>query len=289
MAPYRRISRAQLLGYLNKLEQEAPVPEPKLHQAAHQFGMMIGDLLKGAKRQHVKRDLVIYTGIDQSSIDQWRASVDVDHASPRIDQAAQGNSHNSRVSGAMLTMRNRRQPHPQVVLVDSQGTIDTGTATPPAERAVIVENLENFLNITGTLELLPECGLSPEWQDADILYGSGNSITNHLLTPAFQQYREIGCLFDPDIGGVRMCDTLFQRGNLPPLYFLTPADLPARLEASLRTIDKDQREQLAIHIRRSPPCAHVGGLIFKTGKHLEQETYLISSPPTSESPNESGL
>ena len=289
MAEYRRISRAQLLGYLNKLEQEAPVPEPKLHQAAHQFGLMIGDLLKGAKRQHVKRDLVIYTGIDHSAISQWKASIDVEHASPRIDHAAQGNSHNSRVSGAMLTVRNRRQPHPQVVLVDAQGTIDAGMTTPPAKRAVIVENLENFLNLTCTLELLPDCGLGPEWQDADILYGSGNSITNHLLTPAFQHYQEIGCLFDPDIGGIRMCDTLFQRGNLPPLYFLTPADLPARLEASLRTIDKDQREQLAMYIRRSPPCAHVGRLIFQTGKHLEQETYLILSSSTSESPNESGL
>lgn len=289
MAPHRRVSRAQFLGYLNKLTQGQPVPEQRLRQAAQQFGLAITALLDRAERQHVKRDLVIFTGIDPAVITEWQAAVSTEHASPRIDQAALGNSHNARVSGVMLTVRSQRQPHPQVVLIDAKGTIDTGTATPPAERAVIVENLENFLNLTGTLGLLPECGLGPEWQEADILYGSGNSITNHLLTPAFQQYREIGCLFDPDIGGVRMCDTLFQRGNLPPLYFLAPADLPTRLEASLRTIDKDQREQLAMHIRRSPPCAHVGGLIFKTGKHLEQETYLISSPPTSESPNESGL
>ncbi|MCE8037022.1 DUF2220 domain-containing protein [Halomonas sp. MCCC 1A11062] len=289
MVTHRRISRTQFLGYLKKLEQEAPVPELKLHQAARQFGLMIDDLLDGAERQHVKRNLVTYTGIAPGVIDQWRAAVDVEHASSRIDQAALGNSHNARVSGVMLTVRSRRQSHPQVLLVDVQGTIDTGTAAPPAERAVIVENLENFLNLTGTLALLPECGLGPEWQEADILYGSGNSITNHLLTPAFQQYHEIGCLFDPDPGGVRMCDTLYQRGDLPPLFFLAPVDLPARLEASLRTIDNGQREQLAIHIRRSPPCAYVGGLIFKTGRHLEQETYLIPPPSTAETPNESGL
>ncbi|WP_168014556.1 hypothetical protein [Halomonas salinarum] len=289
MVSHRRINRTQFLGYLTKLEQELPVPEPKLRQAAYQFGLMIGDLLDGAERQHVKRDLVIYSGISSAVIDQWRAAVGVEHASPRIDQAALGNSHNARVSGAMLTVRNRRQPHPQVVLVDAQGTIDAGTAAPPAERAVIVENLENFLDLTGTLALLPECGLGPEWQEADILYGSGNSITNHLLTPAFQQYREIGCLFDPDPGGIRMCDTLYQRGDLPPLHFLAPADLIERLAASTRVIEKGQREQLAMHMRRSPPCAHVGGLIFKTGKHLEQETYLISSPSTAESPDESGL
>ena len=247
------------------------------------------ELLRGTQRQHVIRDQVRYLHLDLAMLNQWKAAVSVQHATPRIDQAALGNSHNARVSGVMLTVRSRRQPHPQVVLINAKGTIDAGTAGPPAERAVIVENLENFLNLPGTLALLPECGLGPEWQDADILYGSGNSITNHLLTPAFQQYREIGCLFDPDIGGVRMCDTLYQRGDLPPLHFLAPADLPARLESSLRTIDKGQREQLAMHIRRSPPCAHVGGLIFKTGKHLEQETYLIPPPSNAESPNESGL
>lgn len=282
MASHRRINRTQLLGYLNKLEQELPVPEPKLRQAAHQFGLMIGDLLDGAERQHVKRDLVIYSGIESAVIDQWRSAVGVEHASSRIDQAALGNSHNARVSGAMLTVRSRRQPHPQVVLIDSRGTIDADSAPPPAERAVIVENLENFLNLAGTLALLPQCGLGSEWQEADILYGSGNSITNHLLTPAFQQYREIGCLFDPDPGGIRMCDTLYQRGNLPPLHFLAPADLPERLATSIRTIDKRQREQLATHMRRSPPCAQVAGLIFKTGRHLEQETYLISTPPRTE-------
>lgn len=289
MTSHRRINRTQFLGYLKKLAGGEAIPELRLRQAAEQFGLMIDDLIGGAERQHVKRDLVIYTGIDHAIIEQWRTTIDVQHTSSRIDQAALGNSHNARVSGVMLTVRNRHQPHPQVVLVNAHGTIDAGNAAPPTERAVIVENLENFLNLTGTLALFPECGLGPEWQEADILYGGGNSIANQLLTPVLQQYREIGCLFDPDPGGVRMCDTLYQQGDLPPLHFLAPVDLPARLEASLRTIDKQQREQLAVHIRRSPPCTHVGGLIYKTGKHLEQETYLIPSPSTAESPNESGL
>lgn len=289
MASHRRINRMQFLGYLKKLEQELPVPEPKLRQAAHQFGLVIEDLLDGAKRQHMKRDLVLYSGINTAVVEQWRAAVDVEYASPRIDQAACGNSHNARVSAAMITVRNRRQSHPQVVMVDTQGTIDTGAAALPAERAVIVENLENFLNLTGTLALLPECGLGPEWQEADILYGSGNSITNRLLTPFFQKYREIGCLFDPDPGGIRMCDTLYRMGDIPTLLFLAPANLQERLAISTRTVDKAQRKQLVKHIRRSPPCAQVGELIFKTGKQLEQETYLISPPSSVESPNESGL
>lgn len=271
----RRISRTQLLGYLDKLSREEPLPEPKLYQAADQFGLSIDQLLANATRSHIRRDLVRYSGVDQDTLAQWQLMAEERHAVARIDQSIMGNSHGARVSGAMVNVRSIRQPHPQVVMVNDQGEISAPPGSTPAVRLIIVENLENFLSLDGTLSLLPACGLSPAWQEADILYGSGNSITNILLTPFFQQYQEIGCLFDPDPGGIRMCDTLYQRGNLPPLYFLAPADLRERLSASTRELNMKQRQQLATHIRRSPPCAHVGGLIRATGKHLEQETYLL--------------
>lgn len=75
MAPQRRISRAQFLSYLNKLKQGQPVPEKRLKQAAHQFGLAIIPLLDRAKRQHVKRDLVIFTSIDPTVITEWQAAV----------------------------------------------------------------------------------------------------------------------------------------------------------------------------------------------------------------------
>jgi len=271
----RRISRSQLLGYLDKLSREEALPEPRLHQAAEQFALDIDQLLVNATRLHVRRDLVRYLGVDQDLLVQWQRTAEERHEVPRIDQSSLGNSHGARVSSAMVTVRSARQPHPRVVMVNDQGEISAPWGSTPAARLVIVENLENFLSLDGTLSLLPACGLSPAWQDADILYGSGNSITNILLTPFFQQYQEIGCLFDPDPGGIRMCDTLHQRGDLPSLYFLAPADLRERLSASTREINMKQRQQLAIHIRRSPPCAHVGRLIRTTGKHLEQETYLL--------------
>lgn len=276
----RRISRQQFQGYLDKLSAGRPVPEPKLQQAADQFGLCLDDLLAEAERRHIKGDFVRYTGIDRDTLARWRHLAEERHESARVDQAKMGNSHNARVSGAMVTVRSRHQPHPQVVIVNEQGVITAPEGFTPADRLVIVENLENFLSLEGTLALLPACGLGPAWQEADMLFGSGNSITNHLLTPIFQQYREIGCLFDPDPGGIRMCDTLHQRGDLPPLHFLAPTDLPERLKASPRALDMEQRQQLALHMRRSPPCAHVGGLIYTTGRHLEQETYLLPSPTT---------
>lgn len=249
--------------------------EPRLRQAAEQFGLDIEPLLASATRTHVRHDQVKYSGVDQTILSQWQGSVDERHDVARIDRSLLGNSHGARVSGAMVTVRNVHQSHPQVILADDKGEVSLPPGRTLAPKLVIVENLENFLNLEGTLALLPACGLNPDWQQSDLMFGSGNSITNHLLTPVFQQYQEIGCLFDPDPGGIRMCDTLYQRGDLPPLNFLAPVDLRERLEASLRNLDMKQRQQLAIHSRRSPPCAHVGGLIRATGKHLEQETYLL--------------
>lgn len=274
----RRISRSQFLGYLDKLSREAPLSEPKLYQAASQYGLPIDHLLARATRSHIRHDLITYSGVDLNILEEWKSKIEERHVVSRIDQAITGNSHGARVSGAMVSVRNSRQPHPQVVMVNDRGEISAPPGNTPATRLIIVENLENFLRLDGTLSLLPTCGLSLAWQEADILYGSGNSITNILLTPFFQQYQEIGCLFDPDPGGIRMCDTLHQRGNLPPLYFLAPTDLRERLSVSTREISIKQRQQLSIHIRRSPPCAHVGGLIRTTGKHLEQETYFLPTP-----------
>lgn len=276
----RRISRNQFKGYLDKLSREGPLSERKLAQAAEQFGLNIDQLLANADRIHIRGDQVKYLGVNQDTLLKWKRIAEPRHEVARVDQSLMGNSHGARVSGAMVTVRNRRHPHPAVIVVSDKGEVTLPPGRALASRVVVVENLENFLNLEGTLTLLPACGLSPDWQKADILYGSGNSVTNRLLSPVFQQYCEIGCLFDPDPGGIRMCDTLYQRGDLPPLHFLAPADLPDRLEASLRNLSVKQRQQISTYIRRSPPCAHVGGLIRATGKHLEQETYLLPCQPS---------
>jgi len=278
MASSQRISKHQFLTYLTRLEQGQPVNEPRLKRGAQQFGFDIDVLLSKAQREHVKKDACRYIGVDLEVLETWRASLETHHASARVQGASLGDSHNARVSGAMLTLRRRQAPHPVVILVEGDAV---HFPRAPAERAIIVENLENFLALEDTLALLPSCGLSDAWQDADILFGSGNSVTNRLFTPLFQRYAEIGCLFDPDPGGVRMFDTLWRRGDLPPLRFLAPADLPDRLHASRRPINKAQRQILASQSASRSPAAPVAQLIRKTGKQLEQETYFLpaAAPP----------
>ncbi|GAB2715118.1 hypothetical protein [Halomonas garicola] len=280
MSAKHRIGKRRFLGYLHKLAVGEGVDEAAFKRGMAELGLDEQALLGGARREFVRGRQARFHDYHQTTLDDWVAWLEEAHASERIEGARLGNSHRARVSGAVLLMRRHDQRHPQVILVED----DTPHfPVPPAPRALLVENLENFLALDATLALLPECGLGTEWQQADVLYGSGNSVTNHMLTPALQRYQAIGCLFDPDPGGIRMCDTLFRRGSLPPLQFVAPSNLEERLQraAAPRLVSPAQRRELSRYISRTPPVAKVAELIRRSGRSLEQETYLAGLPPHS--------
>lgn len=280
MSAKHRIGKRRFLGYLHKLAAGEGVDEVAFKRGMAELGLDEQALLAGARREFVRGRTARFHGYCQATLNDWVEWLEETHASKRIAGARLGNSHQARVSGAVLLMRRHDQRHPQVILVEG----DTPHfPVPPAPRALLVENLENFLALEATLTLLSECGLGAEWQQADVLYGSGNSVTNRTLTPALQRYQAIGCLFDPDPGGIRMCDTLFRRGNLPPLQFVAPNDLEDRLQraAAPRLISPAQRQELSRYISRTPPVAKVAELIRRRGRSLEQETYLADLPPHS--------
>lgn len=280
MSAKQRIGKRRFLGYLQKLAAGKGVDEAAFKRGMIELGLSEQALLGDAHREFVRGRQARFHGYHQATLDDWIERLEETAPSDRIEGARLGNSHQARVSGAVLLMRRHDHPHPQVILVEN----DTPHfPLPPAPRALLVENLENFLALESTLALLPECGLAADWQQADVLYGSGNSVTNHMLTPALQRYQAIGCLFDPDPGGIRMADTLYHRGNLPPLQFVAPRNLEERLQyaAAPRLVSPAQRRELSRYITRTPPVAEVAELIRRSGRSLEQETYLAGIPPYS--------
>lgn len=272
-----RIGKRRFLGYLHKLAAGEGVDEAAFRRGMFELGLDEQALLGDARREFVRGRQARFHGYHQATLDNWVAWLEETGTSDRIEGARLGNSHQARVSGAVLLMRRHDQQHPQVILVEG----DTPHfPVAPAPQALLVENLENFLALKATLALLPECGLGAQWQQADVLYGSGNGATNHMLTPALQRYQAIGCLFDPDPGGIRMFDTLYRRGCLPPLQFVAPHNLAERLQraAAPRPVSPAQRRELSRHITRTPPVAEVAELIRRSGRSLEQETYLAGMP-----------
>ncbi|RAU19353.1 hypothetical protein DN062_03585 [Nitrincola tibetensis] len=184
--------------------------------------------------------------------------------------ALAGDSHRVSVSGACLLLRNQIEPHPQVVLFE--GT-EWHSKVVLSTSALLVENLENFLAFEKTLQLLPECGLKPN-QPVDVLYAAGNQITHAILQPFLSRYSEINCLFDPDLGGIRMFRTLHQRMPKHSIRFLYPMDIEERLIASNRSLKSEDREGLVEYVGLSDEVDSLIQMLRKTKRSLEQETYL---------------
>jgi hypothetical protein len=188
----------------------------------------------------------------------------------RVSAAAAGNSHRVSVSGACLLLRRESVPHPQVVLFEGK---EWHCPVKPAERALLVENLENFLALERTLAILPDCGWCPN-EPVDLLYAAGNQITNAILQPFLSRYAELNCLFDPDPGGIHMFRTLRQRMPQYSMRFLYPQDIEARLAVSNRLLDVHVRTDLINYTGISPEVDRLIALLRRTNRTLEQETYI---------------
>ncbi|WP_409523180.1 hypothetical protein [Nitrincola sp. MINF-07-Sa-05] len=208
--------------------------------------------------------------LDQAAFSDLQSRFGQQQLTDRASAAVAGNSHRMGVSGACLLLRRKSIPHPQVVLFEGQ---QWTSPVKPAERALLVENLENFLALEQTLAVLPECGWSVT-EPIDLLYAAGNQITHSILQPFLSRYSELSCLFDPDPGGIHMFRTLCRSMQQLPVRFLYPNDIEARLTASNRLLKAKEREALVDYSGLSPDVDRLIALIRLTNRTLEQETYL---------------
>ena len=197
-------------------------------------------------------------------------------ATGRIGAALDGNSHTAAVSGSFLITRSVAHPHPSVVLLSKHGWEAPNTLRPAA---LLVENLENFLALEQTVDILADCGVSEQSENIDFIFGAGNQITNRLNMPFLSQYQRLYCLFDADLGGLTMYRTLLQ--GLPEglwVVFVYPGDIAHRLSASKYSLNQQARQDLLEFVGLSKETNELIGLMRDSHRALEQETYLMPAP-----------
>ncbi|WP_324730647.1 hypothetical protein [Pseudomonas paeninsulae] len=191
----------------------------------------------------------------------------------RIGAAFDGDSHREAVSGSLLITRSVSQPHPSVVLLGEHAWVSPHA---PRLAALLVENLENFLALEQTLAFLAGCGVVERSDDLDIIFSAGNQITNRLNVPFLSQYQSLYCLFDADLGGLKMYRTLLH--SLPDkteVVFVYPGDIARRLGASRYLLSRQARQDLLEFVGLSKETNELIGLMRDSQKALEQETYLM--------------
>jgi hypothetical protein len=190
----------------------------------------------------------------------------------RIGAAADGDSHRAGVSGSCLLIRSEPHPHPVVALYEVN---HWHVPRPTGAVGVIVENLENFLELQRTLSLVSGL-LQRKPAQIELIYGSGNQVTNRLNSAFLGSFSELHCLFDADPGGLRMYATL--RKQLPALriQFLVPTDVEQRLERSRYSLGAPGRQDILQYVGLSPETDQLIYCMRQQDAILEQETYLFT-------------
>ncbi len=192
----------------------------------------------------------------------------------RVGAALDGDSHRASVSGAYLLMRSLSHPHPVVALYEADYW---HVPRAIASVGVIAENLENFLELERTLTLVAGL-LHRAPTDIELIYGSGNQVTNRLNTAFLETFSELHCLFDVDPGGLRMYATLRKQLPAVPLRFLAPDDVEQRLRSSRYSLSEQGSQDIIQYAGLSPETDQLIRYVRRQNAVLEQETYLLTVP-----------
>jgi 5S rRNA maturation endonuclease (ribonuclease M5) len=228
--------------------------------------------------QHSKGSQYLVEACDPEYFSQLLSLYTPEGVPDRVQAAQLGNSHRAPVSGSFLLVRRLEQPHPQVVLFDSRGS---HTPFQQGRDSLLIENLENFLRFTEVihyLKAIPLFANEPQaFANVDVIYGQGAAITNQLHTDMIKRYRTVWCLFDLDLGGVRMFASLYNalRASAVDCHFLVPDDALQRLTHSNRMLTAEDRTALARYRGLTHELDQAINLMRETSRTLEQEVYLL--------------
>ncbi|CAO3308132.1 DUF2220 domain-containing protein [Pseudomonas asiatica] len=267
---------AAIYDYLIKIRAGEPINLEALFNRLLACGITGSEASRILVGQRLPRGAARYAVIiqDEEAFAQLLERFTPSKIAGRVGAALDGNSHRAGVSEAFLLLRSEQNPHPIVAITEEGHWL---APRPLAKYAVIVENLENFLRFSETLAFLREL-LPAAATDVEIIYGSGNQITNRLNGPLLARFQALYCLFDVDLGGLRMFKTLKALVASQPIHFLTPEDIPSRLARSKFVLSSLQRQELFAYYRNlSAETDMLIAHMRAAGKTLEQETYLAPS------------
>ena len=220
------------------------------------------------------------TIIDQPCFDAMLAKATP--AKNRVEAATLGNSHQHNTSMSYLLVYPNVLAHsvskhdklcPQVVLIDGSGLLQEFSVQ---KTLVIIENQENFFKYPA---FLPQ--LITHTTPLDIVFGQGNGITNTLNSRYLNQYQQILCCFDYDLGGLTMFSSL-QKLTTAKVEFVLPSAISLKDETFVnthfkKTPDKTMHWQKAIQLAERLGLDELAHAFIISKKFMEQEVLLANN------------
>lgn len=211
------------------------------------------------------------TVLDQKVFEAMCQRFQMSASDNRVSAALSGNSHRASVGGSYLLLRTLLAPHPVVVWFEAEEVV---CPIETADTVLLVENLENFIALQATIDLLVSWGVDIKRDQLDVVFGAGNQVTNQLHMPFLRRYSRVYCLFDLDPGGIRMFCSLLNQLAPGALCFIFPVDLERRLQKSEWHLSTEERTELMRYTGQSPEIDILINQLRDSKRKLEQETYL---------------
>lgn len=183
-----------------------------------------------------------------------------------------GNSHITGVNGALLIIVTEQLSKPYVHVLKKESSIPI----PTKKHAVIIENLECFLNFKETYRFMKQfCQVWHDINDIEFIYAAGNSISNQNIIPYLIKFTgDILCIMDIDLGGLQIYKNLLNNGlSITNTHFIIPNDIKNRLKNSQRKTTEEELDKLNKFLNISLSINQLIRLIRYYKTTIEQESY----------------
>lgn len=199
-------------------------------------------------------------------------------ASNRLKATIDGNSHSSKISTYYILVfhENTDLVKPDVVVINENHFTQTFQNK---NKLIVIENQENFSHFIKHLNYMNKFDkeqLTYSIKEYDVMFCSGQSLSNKRVSQFLNQYQQIVFSLDLDIGGIRIFNSMSNILNNNVKYnFWTPKNLNEIFRQYGNFLSLEEREILFSNKKlENEATFHIIEKIKNTNKKVEQEIYL---------------
>ncbi|MHC5226353.1 hypothetical protein [Ignatzschineria sp. LJL83] len=264
----------KLLQILDLIKQRQSIDWPHLHQSLLHLGITEALIRETFNVKRYSEKIYAVTIINHDFFENIMQLIEPSDKSSRATASMTGNSHIAAVNGALLIANTHHRKSPYVHLIKSGFPIPE----PQKNNAIIIENLECFINFQDTYQFMKQfCEFTAPIDDIEFIYAAGNSISNQIITPYLHKFSgHIYCLLDIDIGGLQIYKNLLNNGlSLSTTHFVIPKDIHHRLQRSRRNMNKTELAKLNSFLNISSAINQLITYLHHYQTSIEQESYRV--------------
>lgn len=261
-------------NYFEDIKSRKPINYRSFKKKAFGIGLTDSDLLKLFEVKKFDNNKVIVNIINEDEFNKLFQKYNTVNAfKNRKEAAPTGRTHSLKVSGTTFSVRQGLN-HPYTVIVRDNGEVVANTDS--RNKLLIVENEENFINISSTHEFLKKHA-NIDIEDMDVMFGSGNRAANSYLSKYYSGYEKVFCFFDFELGVIKTAQSIYKLLNDKDgnkLEFVISDNAHNDLREFGVDLNTSHIKKLEKIRNECKVLSNAVNLMINTGKIMEQEVYL---------------